>query len=570
MESVAIYLRMSSDAQDLSLAQQEQELLSLCKRKGYRVASTYRDAGISGDEFLKRKGLRQMLAEASSGLFSRVLAWDQDRIGRFDSLTSGKVLAPLRDAGIVIETIAQGEIDLETFAGRVTYAVVQEGKHQFLKDMSKAIVRGQFSKAEEGNGVPGGPLLFGYDRVTDVAGRHRVSRLVVNEERAALVRRAFSMYLQPGMSFSRIAEAFNAEAIPSPNGKPYWEGDTIRYWLKNAAYTGKLVYGRRQTGKHSRRTRDGIVQVRPGKAPPASDPVVLDRPDLVPPLVSQATFDRVQTLIAERKTATRRHGATHALSGVIVCDRCGRKLHRDGGRWLCSSSKQTNKPNRCSGKRLREDMLRQLMDDTIQQHLLSDSGVALLEQRLEKAIARLDRQQKDDRPAMRKRLASLEKQLADGAMRLLKVPAGLIPSLSEALDAVRAERDRLAEALAQQDREPAAPSPTARLREIVAQAGKALPKASRYPEAYNAMLRQMGAEIRVLQNDSEAIRLEARLLPVGEFRRSSGCASEPTGYLILEIFKAPPGAEPGFRPGNKLGRGLPPEKARAAARARWG
>ena len=97
-----------------------------------------------------------MLEDSSGKTFSRLLAWDQDRIGRHDSMTSGAVLAPLRKNGIAIETLAQGEIDLESFSGRVTFAVQQEAKHQFLRDLSRNVTRGQAAKSEaaEGCGRP--------------------------------------------------------------------------------------------------------------------------------------------------------------------------------------------------------------------------------------------------------------------------------------------------------------------------------------------------------------------------------------------------------------------------------
>ena len=155
------YYRMSTDRQETSIPAQRSEIRNYAKKHGYEVVREYRDEGISGDATEKRVEFQKMLRDAKERRdFEVVLCWDQDRFGRFDPLEAGYWIKPLRDAGVRLETVAQGRIDWEDFAGRIIYAVQQEGKHAFLRDLSRNATRGQIHAAREGKRV-GGPPPYG-------------------------------------------------------------------------------------------------------------------------------------------------------------------------------------------------------------------------------------------------------------------------------------------------------------------------------------------------------------------------------------------------------------------------
>jgi site-specific DNA recombinase len=570
--NVALYLRMSSDKQELSIAQQEAELRRLCERKAYRIAAVYRDEGISGDNFERRRGFRKLLDDAGKGIFCRVLAWDQDRLGRHDSLMSGAVLMPLRKHGIVIETIGQGELDLESFAGRVTFTVQQESKHQFLRDLSRNVARGHAAKAEAADGYVGSPGTYGYTRDTQLVGRRRVSRLVIHPAQAAVVRRIFAEYLKPDSSFAKIAEMLNASKVPTPRGPTHWEGDSVRYIIRNPVYTGRLVYGRRPTGKYSRRTDEGIVSLRPGIAVKAAPPIVRKAPDIVPPIIDEATFDKVHELIAERRGNTRRHGTIHKLSGLIICGNCGRRYHGDKGSYRCSSAKLTKKPGRCAPHRVSEAPLIDTIDELLRKHFGTPALASRLRRKIEQRFAADKADAAGEAPALRKRLAALDRQLADGTARLLVIPAGMVPELAKALDAVRSERDSLAGRLERANAKPAAEAAPKVLVERMAAMATDFAKAAKAgdPALVNHCLRRMGVEIAIVRNTAAGAEAEVRLLPVGDSLRSRDRAQQVNArHLLVKNVTLPPRNPPGFRPGNKFGRGLPSDKARAASLVYW-
>ena len=91
-----------------------------------------------------------MIKDAAKCRFKAILRWDQDRFGRFDSLEAGYWIKPLQDADVVLVTMDQGVIDWNDFAGRIIFGIRQEGKHQFLKDISHNSSRGKMAAAMRG------------------------------------------------------------------------------------------------------------------------------------------------------------------------------------------------------------------------------------------------------------------------------------------------------------------------------------------------------------------------------------------------------------------------------------
>ena len=142
--------------QEHSIPAQRQELLRYAEKHNYHVLREYLDEAISGDDTRRRVGFLRMREDAQQGEFSVVLCWDQDRFGRFDPIEGGHWILPFRDAGVRLETIAQGKIDWNDFAGRLIYLVQQEGKHAYLRDLSRNVTRGFLNAAKNGRGGTGG------------------------------------------------------------------------------------------------------------------------------------------------------------------------------------------------------------------------------------------------------------------------------------------------------------------------------------------------------------------------------------------------------------------------------
>ena len=84
----AQYVRMSTEDQQYSIANQEAAIQTYAKSHGYVVASTYADAGKSGIEIKHRKELRRLLSDVVSGRakYRAILVYDVSRWGRFQDV----------------------------------------------------------------------------------------------------------------------------------------------------------------------------------------------------------------------------------------------------------------------------------------------------------------------------------------------------------------------------------------------------------------------------------------------------------------------------------------------------
>jgi DNA invertase Pin-like site-specific DNA recombinase len=506
--NVALYLRMSSDKQEASIPQQEKALRELCERKAYRVVAVYKDEGISGDATEKRKAFLRMIAEAPAGKWKRILAYDQDRFGRFDMLEAGFYISPLRKAGIRLETIAQGVVDWNNFAGRVIYGIQQEGKHQFLRDISRNVLRGLTSKAEAGEGFHGGPTPYGYRRDTVRRGSRHISKLVPEPGEAAVVRRIFEEYAQPNASCGTIAEGLNRDMVPTARGE-VWRRTTIRRLLGSQTYAGDFQWGLRDTGKYSIRTANGIAQAGGDEEQRHAGPIVHRDAEAIEPIVPRELFDTVQRLLAERKIATRSPAKVRPLSGLVVCQQCGRAMHSDNGGFRCPTSSDHTPGKRCSGSRVPAGRLLDGLAAGIEAKLLEPRIAKLLPGRIAKLVAASQAQPSDGQEqALAGRLEALERQLADGAARLTLVPVGLVPELAKALEGIRQERDaakaRLEALRAQQ------PQGVVSVEEIAHQvlaSAKAVRKALQAADAgaANDGLRRLGTRIGIERNDTGGV-----------------------------------------------------------------
>jgi site-specific DNA recombinase len=150
----AAYYRRSTDMQEHSFDRQRSQVEPLAKRQGYIIVRTYEDDAIAGDHVEKRKGFCRMLEDAKRGLFSVILCDSKDRFGRFDLIDAGEVIAPLRRAGVRLHTAAEGLIDWDSFAGRITDAILQEAKRQEVRELSRRIASKMLMKVQNGTWVP--------------------------------------------------------------------------------------------------------------------------------------------------------------------------------------------------------------------------------------------------------------------------------------------------------------------------------------------------------------------------------------------------------------------------------
>ena len=435
---VALYLRVSTGRQDHSIDDQRSELTRLIsKRPDHKIVAEYLDEAISGDDTDRRVGFLQMRDDAQADKYDKVLVWDQDRFGRFDLIDGGHYIRPFRQAGIVLETIAQGVVDWEDLTGQLIYSVNQVGKAQFLRDLSRNTCRGILSAARECRAGTGGAAPFGY--------RSEGDRVWIVEDEAKTVRLIFRLYLAPGGSLRGVVIELNRRGIKTPKGKK-WRASNVRAILVRRKYTGTFVYGDRNAGKYFA-MRDGeVIPRRKSDKAISSDPVIhLDRFEAI---IDQRTFDRAQAKLDDGQGNTApRTARQYLLSGLVRCGDCGGRM---GGRtkrnhplYECSTYNQSGS-SECHHNTIPEGALVSVIAKKIQDRYLSETALTRLRKKIEAKLADQDRPpSQHDLDRLRREIESLDQKIDRGTDRVLEAPDDLLPTIYRKLQDLRSDRDRL-------------------------------------------------------------------------------------------------------------------------------
>jgi DNA invertase Pin-like site-specific DNA recombinase len=508
------YYRMSTGKQEASVPAQREAVLKLAERDGYQIIREYVDEGVSGDDTERRTAFLRMRDDARSGDFGVILCWDQDRFGRFDTLDAGYWIKPIRDAGVRLVTVAQGDIGWEDFGGRLIYTVQQEGKHQFLRDMSRNTLRGMLAKARRGEWLGGRPP-YGY-RLDEA------KRLVIGPaEEVRVVRWLFSEYAFNGATLGDLMDRLNREGTPSPGGK-LWGKTAIHKILQRPIYTGVVAWNRTHEGKYH--------EVRGGEIAAASrsqkvrrnngegEWVQFDAPQLS--LVGRDVFDLVQRkLVENRDCCTPNRGKrVFLLTGLLFCGGCGWPMHgayqHKGGfnRYICGNYNIHRTRGGCRCNTLVESRFLDVLAEKIAGHFRRPEVTEAL--RAEIRRQELAEREGRENPAasVNARIAELDRKISEGAEKWLTAPPALTEILGRKLEEWRKERDRLHARRRELDR------PAQTLEELDEAVEKILAGMNRLRELIDA--NPAGAKA-MLREVVERVECRFTHVPYGETRQKS-------------------------------------------------
>ena len=369
------YYRMSSDRQETSIGDQRVAVEQYAKAHGFAVLREYADEGISGWKSEERLSFQRLIADADGGDFEAVLCWDIDRFSRFDPLEANHYWYLLDKAGVRLATVAQGELDWHDLGGWLSASVMQHGKAQYVKDLARNVCRGQHRP---------GSTSAAASATRPWGTRDENQRLIPGPRREiALVRRIFSMRAEQGMGYLAIAQALNADGIPTPRQRK-WVQQSIKHVLQRPAYIGRLVIGEQTRAKFER-----LV----------AEPVIIENAHK--PIIDRAQWDRVQAMTVERRVGHTRNGSGGArLAGMLRCGCCGGRMYAmKQARWLTYLCGTYHHEGGCGWCALPQATVEAAVFGKIREKLLLGSR-----DRLEAAIQRaLDRRQRPFSAAHRRR-----------------------------------------------------------------------------------------------------------------------------------------------------------------------
>ena len=259
----AQYVRMSTERQDYSIANQSAAIESYALLHEIEIVKTYSDPGKSGIDLAHRPGLRNLLRDVANPPtgFEAILVYDVSRWGRFQDIDESAHYEFLcKQAGIHVHYCA------EPFAGAdsgmmtmLLKAIKRVMAGEYSRELSDKTTAGQFRLARNGFKL-GGQAGYGLRRqliapdgtpkqILATGERKsladdRVRYVLGPPEEVAVVKQIFSWYLDEHLSTRAIAEQLNERAIMRESSQR-WNRWAVYTILNHPKYMGCVVFNRR-------------------------------------------------------------------------------------------------------------------------------------------------------------------------------------------------------------------------------------------------------------------------------------------------------------------------------------
>jgi site-specific DNA recombinase len=362
--NVALYARVSSEKQaenDLSISAQLKALRNYSEKHGWTIFKEFVDEAESARS-ANRPAFQEMIAYAKKKVkpFEIILIWKHSRFARNreDAIIYKSLL---RKQGVSVVSMNE-QVD-DTPAGKLLEGIIEVIDEFYSLNLAEDTIRGLRENANRG--FQNGSIPAGYKAKTVMDGHNERTKLEPDEAFAPVIQRIFAMALK-NMGIKEIAKTLNSEGVMTKAGKP-WANSTVKYVLKNEAYTGTLVYGKASKHRNGHNGNNSLIRIENNH----------------PPLVEKRTFDAVQRLMTKRSPAVIHPVCVisdYLLSGLVICGKCGAKMigaSAKGGEhhyYACSSYLKKGK-HICDMKMVNRKELESLVVDRIKTRVLTEKNL---------------------------------------------------------------------------------------------------------------------------------------------------------------------------------------------------
>lgn len=314
MKIAACYIRVSTDDQlEFSPDAQLRAMKKYCDDNDLLLPKEFifMDEGISGRNAKKRPAFQNMIktAKTKPKPFDIILVHKFDRFARNreDSVVYKSLLRS--ELGIQVVSITESIGDDKM--GIIMESMLEAMAEYYSLNLSDEVKKGMSEKAKKG-GVQTKPS-FGY--------KVENNKFIPDEIEAPYVTEIFKRFVS-GEPYSGIARWLNSVGMRTHQGNKF-EQRTVQYIIGNPVYIGTLRWtpsGRTERNK------------------PLPDTIFLENQHT--PLVAKELWDiaqkkRRKLLSAQRKYVKEGEHKSFWLSGLLVCDNCGRTLSRSGKYLQC-------------------------------------------------------------------------------------------------------------------------------------------------------------------------------------------------------------------------------------------
>lgn len=322
----ALYCRLSCD-DDLqgdsnSIRNQKMLLKQYADEHKLRNVRFYVDDGYSGSNF-DRPDFQRMIRDIDEGKVSTVIVKDMSRFGRDHILVGYYTKYYFAEADVRFIAVYD-QVDSETNPDDDITPFKNILNEMYAKDCSKKIKAVMKAKGNAGKHLATHPPL-GYKKDPNDK-----EKWVIDERGAKTVREIFSLCMN-GYGPTQIARILTERKIDTPvvyfhkHGLPtpaklredseIWDQKSVARILENVEYTGCTVNFK--TYKKSYKSKKRIKL-------PQEDWLIFENTQEV--IIDRQTFDSVQK-IRQCKRRPSRMGEMNALSGMLYCADCGKRMY---------------------------------------------------------------------------------------------------------------------------------------------------------------------------------------------------------------------------------------------------
>jgi site-specific DNA recombinase len=422
--TAVIYLRVSTkeqaekggEAEGYSIPAQR----DICKRKatslGAVVVEEFADRGESGTT-ARRPELQRMLGYVKENAVTYVVVHKVDRLAR-DRASDVSINLALKAAGATLISCSEN-ID-ETPSGMLLHGIMSSIAEFYSRNLASEVIKGSTQKAKSGGTIGRAPI--GYLNVRKIEDGREIRTVEIDPVRGPLMQWAFEAYASGDWTLRPLLEELTNRGLASaPTRKTpekRLELSHLHKLLRHPYYKGIVRYrGVEYPGKHD-------------------------------PLVSEATWDRVQQMLAAKNQAGERQRVhNHYLKGSLFCGACGSRMI------ICNARNRHGKVYPyfvCLGRHQKRTdcTFKAVLIETVEDKVLEHYGTVqitakvrdMIEAGLEEDFAAFRHEIEIERNALEKH----KKRLLGERAKLLQAHyADAVP-----LDLLRSEQARIADQLA--------------------------------------------------------------------------------------------------------------------------
>ena len=298
------YIRVSTREQaqrggseeGFSLPAQREANKRKAQAMGALVVKEFADRGESARS-ANRPELQKMLAYLKEdGGIDYVIVHNLDRLAR-NRADDVEINRAFEEAGVRLVSTSEN-ID-QTPGGMLLHGIMSSIAEFYSRNLANEVIKGMGEKARNGGTLGKAPLGYLNVRARDENGRE-IRTIALDEERAPLIRLAFTEYATGNWTVRQLAEHLNTLGLsipPTPRrcAKPI-TATRLHEILRHPYYKGIVTFqGVEYAGKHE-------------------------------PLVDSQTWQTVQTILASRRYGERQRIHNHFLKSTVVCGQCGARL----------------------------------------------------------------------------------------------------------------------------------------------------------------------------------------------------------------------------------------------------